>query len=1544
MALSSPGTEITIVDESQYLPAAPNSIPLVVIATAQNKINASGTGVATATTKANAGKLYQVTSQRDLITYYGNPFFYKTTSGTSIQGYELNEYGLLAAYSALGSTNLVYAIRADIDLAALVGKTSRPSSAPDNGSWWLDTSTSTWGIYEFNASTGTFTSKTPLVLTGTDLVPGTSFPSDSLGSVGDYAVALNSSDSTTAINFDKAPDTNSTYFKKVKPLTTGAVATWVAVGSPEWQGAVPTITTSNTEITASTAGKVIVTMNTTTASFTGVINNGSDPAAAGNILTVTSGTAPAVDQLVVGSGVLAGTYIVSGSGTSFVVSKSQLVGSKVAEVTGSIAGTTLTVTAVASGSLGVGTLLIGSHNVPVTAAGNLVSGETYTITTVGNADWVAAGATESATISAGKIIGAELEVSDITISAGKLAVGAALTGITGVTAGSYITAQTHKYVTRYTASAVATGSITLSNIAGLEIGMSVRGEGITTAATISAIDSTNKVITLSQSGAITTASVYNFYSATSAVDGDKGLYRTSISQASEVSITAGKVQPLLGTTGATFTANAAAAALSTLGTGAVTQSIKAGTYISGVLTTGATSTYTVTNTQNVTSLTISGYSSPLTSQAGKSITMSSGEAATKVATEIGTANLPFVSTGTDSGKSVIYATKDGAVLNVGGDAVTLAALGLEADAYYSPTCYFGTNANQPKWRTTDTESRPTGSVWVKTNASNGGLSLAVSQYSSASAAYINKTVTIDKSDWSVNNELDSTGGKAIPVNTVYAQVSFDQSAPVQLYYRAASGASVFTGNSTSMTFTTGDTFNVQVSEPGSSALSSTIYPVTIAVDPANTAGVQAKNFTYSWATANIPYTTATVDSVTGAIVLTHTEGGVIVLDDTSILSTSALESAGFGIGDIYSLANSTGVLGAKYGPYKTVTKAFSNTTFELTVSVTYTGTKVDSVSINNDGTTNGTGTYTVTDGTSSIVVKLNSATSASWVSGFPTPQYTVQLSNWEPFEYISDTTAPVNNPVTGTPWYYSTISQVDLMVNVGSTWKGIQNALYDDSGTAYATSSGASGTNSTGIIIAATEPEAQTNGSQLQYGDLWLDTGDLENYPVIYRWRKDATTGVKSWTLIDNTDQTTEDGILFADARWGADGSVDPVNDSMPTITSMLTSDYVDLDAPDPTAYPQGMILFNTRRSGYNVKKFVTKHFTTANYPDASGTVGTKGALPAKEYTWVSASGLKTDGSPYMGRKAQRAMVVAAMKATLDNSSELRDEETKFNLITAPGYPELQPNMVSLNNDRNQTAYIIGDTPLRLADDANAITAWATNAKGATGTGEDGFVTRNTYLGVYYPSGITTDLTGADVVVPASHMMLRTMIYNDTVAYPWFAPAGMRRGVIDNASNIGYIDAASGEFKTTKNRVALRDIEYTNMINPIAFFNNIGLLNYGNKNSFDSQSALDRTNVARLICYIRDRLQVAVRPFIFEPNDTNTRSQIKAVINTLFADIQTKRGIYDYLVVCDESNNTPARIDRNELWLDIAIEPAKAVEFVYVPVRILNTGEIKAGA
>ena len=119
MALVSPGVQVTVIDESQYLPASTNSVPYFLIATAQNKVSGSGVGVAAGTLAVNANRLYLITSQRDLSATFGNPFFYKTTVGTPINGYELNEYGLLAAYSALGVTNRAYVQRVDIDLTEL---------------------------------------------------------------------------------------------------------------------------------------------------------------------------------------------------------------------------------------------------------------------------------------------------------------------------------------------------------------------------------------------------------------------------------------------------------------------------------------------------------------------------------------------------------------------------------------------------------------------------------------------------------------------------------------------------------------------------------------------------------------------------------------------------------------------------------------------------------------------------------------------------------------------------------------------------------------------------------------------------------------------------------------------------------------------------------------------------------------------------------------------------------------------------------------------------------------------------------------------------------------------------------------------------------------------------------------------------------------------------------------------------------------------------------------------------------------------------------
>ena len=1210
MALVSPGVEVTVIDQSQYLPSASSSVPLIVLATAQSKANAAGTAIAAATTKSTANKLYQVTSQRDLVTLYGNPFFYKTTNGTPIHGYELNEYGLLAAYSLLASTNRAYILRADIDLADFVGAISRPSGEPENGTYWLDSTRTEWGIYEFNSVTGEFTNKTPFVLNDSSSV-SVGKPKDIIGNIGDYAV----------IAYPQGTSTSSYFFKS-------RFNTWVAVGSKEWLQSIPTIT--------------------------------------------------------------------------------------------------------------------GSASNPT-----LVAGDSFTIT-----------------------IPHEINASGTVTSQGTITVN--------------VPSAPNNTV-----------------------------EGVAT-------DINNKY-----------------------------------AQYVEATVISGKL------------------------------------------------------------------------------------------------SIAYTAPGTNEVKNPI-------IIIAAGTGTVLTDLGITAKTYYPPTLAVNTSARMPLWTASQIQPRPTGSVWIKYSTAGNGLNVNLSKYNIATGSYATVSVPAFRGEESATATLDSSGGASIPQDTVFVQTPelFDISRSLVLLKRLATGATVVTGTVASPTITSGNEIGVIISIPGVGptnwdSLTSSTYIFT------NT-GTTLDSFITDWQAARIPNTTIAKTSA-NTIQISHTLGGQIIIN-TRNSSTGVESSILTDLGIIAGVT--TGVKLTAYWPFynnnSTVTStsgggsgaAFSvvSTNFAYVANGVYTGGSGynigDEVTISGDQLA---GTSPAND-LKLTVTAVNSGAITEVVikSGTPKNYKVVQLSNWVPLDYVANEGAPVVMPADGKHWFYSTPTQVDIMVKKGNQWLGYRNVAFDASGHPAGSNSGAGQTNSTGPIISPTMPSATTgqeDGTPLVYGDLWIDSGDLENYPMIYRWKD--VRGVPQWVLIDKTDQVSENGIIFEDARWSTNGSVDPVQDPVPTISSLLTSNYLDLDAPNPALYPQGMLLFNTRRSGYNVKRFVKERFTGKDFPNAGAYNPSNPAvnanLPLVSHTWVSASGLKADGSAYMGRKAQRAMVVAALKSAIGTNQTIREEDNFFNLIAAPGYPELMPDMVALNNDRHNTGYVVGDTPLRLADQATALTNWATNAAFATSSGEDGMVTRDSYMGVFYPSGITSDLSGSPAVVPASHLMLRALLRNDTIAYPWLAPAGVRRGNIDNATNIGYLDSVTGEFQVIKNRMSIRDVLYSNQINPIAFFTGVGLLNYGNKNSQDTQSAMDRINVARLVAYIRERLQVAARPFLFEPNDQLTRQQIAGVVQSLFIDLVAKRGLYDYLVVCDSTNNTPSRIDRNELWIDIAIEPVKAAEFIYIPVRLLNTGALGQG-
>ncbi len=300
---------------------------------------------------------------------------------------------------------------------------------------------------------------------------------------------------------------------------------------------------------------------------------------------------------------------------------------------------------------------------------------------------------------------------------------------------------------------------------------------------------------------------------------------------------------------------------------------------------------------------------------------------------------------------------------------------------------------------------------------------------------------------------------------------------------------------------------------------------------------------------------------------------------------------------------------------------------------------------------------------------------------------------------------------------------------------------------------------------------------------------------------------------------------------------------------------------------------------------------------------------------------------------ARRVAVVTALQASINSNTDIRGETYEYNLVVCPGFWETADELLSLTIDINEEAFVICDTPFNM-DPEEVVTWAATSAR-----------MNSTNIAYYYPHGIASNLDGNNVFCAASGIALRTLAYSDSVSEVWFAPAGTRRGLVSGVSQVGYITGQLGTattFVETALNLGQRDnlYKYFTNVNPIVFFPGRGILVWGQKTSAPDASALDRINVVRLVMYVRRQLRKNTMSFVFEPNDQLTRDSLKAVVDSFLSDLVVKRGLYDYATICDESNNTPDRIDRNEMYIDIALKPVKAAEFIYIPIRIVNTGTV----
>ena len=205
---------------------------------------------------------------------------------------------------------------------------------------------------------------------------------------------------------------------------------------------------------------------------------------------------------------------------------------------------------------------------------------------------------------------------------------------------------------------------------------------------------------------------------------------------------------------------------------------------------------------------------------------------------------------------------------------------------------------------------------------------------------------------------------------------------------------------------------------------------------------------------------------------------------------------------------------------------------------------------------------------------------------------------------------------------------------------------------------------------------------------------------------------------------------------------------------------------------------------------------------------------------------------------------------------------------------------------------------------------------------------QSSYVATYGNWIKTTDIyTSKAVWLPSSGYVTAIIAKTAQVTYPWIAPAGFNKGTLTNVLDIGV--------NPTQKQ---RDLLYKINVNPIAYFNQDGFVVYGQKTMYRKPSAFDRINVRRLFLTLEKETQRLLKYYVFEPNDFATRSRLKGALVPIFDQAKLNDGCYDYLLVCDTTNNTPDVIDNNELKISIYIQPVRAAEFILADFIATRTG------
>jgi len=335
----------------------------------------------------------------------------------------------------------------------------------------------------------------------------------------------------------------------------------------------------------------------------------------------------------------------------------------------------------------------------------------------------------------------------------------------------------------------------------------------------------------------------------------------------------------------------------------------------------------------------------------------------------------------------------------------------------------------------------------------------------------------------------------------------------------------------------------------------------------------------------------------------------------------------------------------------------------------------------------------------------------------------------------------------------------------------------------------------------------------------------------------------------------------------------------------------------------------------------------TPNYLLSSGLISNASytaSIPlAASGTFGSATGDVKAGANFYDTIANATNTQGLVADNYTNMINLfaNQDDYKFNALYTPGlisnfatHTSKVAQIVANTQDRGDNIYVVD-----LVGYGSSYTAAITEANASFDT---------SYAAAYWPwCQIKDPATGKNVWVPASTMIAGVYAYNDKVAEPWFAPAGINRG--------GLSRVIRAEQKLPQ---STRDELYLNKVNPIATFPGTGVVVYGQKTLQSAASALDRVNVRRLLIQLKSYISQIANNLVFEQNTAATRNQFLSQVNPYLETVQQRQGLYAFKVIMDSTNNTPDVIDRNELIGQIYLQPTKTAEFIYLDFNITPTG------